>query len=191
MNAKKLHFYSGITISIFVFLHLFNHFMVLTSAEKHLEIMDSLRLIYRNLVAESILLIAVVIQVISGIIQFRKMKNTKGFERLQVVSGLYLAFFFVIHVSAVMAGRTMGTDTNLYFAIGGLYVFPAKLFFIPYYSLSIIAFFSHLAGIHYKKSQAYFTEKQANLQAKILVVLGIISSVLIMFGMMTVGMPNQ
>lgn len=188
MNIKKAHYYSGITISIFIFFHLLNHFMVLFGAESHIKMMDSFRIIYRNIFVESILLLAVVIQIISGIILFRRLPKTSGFERLQVVSGLYMAFFFVIHVSAVMAGRLMGTDTNLYFAISGLYVFPAMLFFIPYYSLSIIAFFSHLAGIHYKKSQLFLTEKQANFQAKLIVVFGVLISILIMYGMMTVGM---
>jgi hypothetical protein len=191
MKAKTLHYYSGILISIFVFMHLANHLVALVGAEKHIEIMDSFRLVYRNIVVESLLLGAVVVQIYSGITLYRKLKKSNGFEKIQVLSGLYLAFFLVIHVSAVTSGRLMDIDTNIYFAAGGLHAFPSILFFLPYYSLSVIAFFSHIAGVHYKKSQLYFSQNSASIQAKIIIVLGAITSFLIMFSMLNIEMPKN
>jgi len=66
MNLKKLHYFSGITISIFVGLHLFNHFYSLFGANAHIELMNDLRVVYRNLIGETILLFAVGIQIITG-----------------------------------------------------------------------------------------------------------------------------
>ena len=67
MNIKKLHYFSGITISIFVGLHLINHFYSIFGAKAHIELMNDFRVVYRNIIAETILLFAVGIQIVSGI----------------------------------------------------------------------------------------------------------------------------
>lgn len=67
MNLKRIHYISGLIISIFVGLHLFNHFTAIFGAEFHIAVMDKLRVVYRNIIVESILLIAVFVQIISGI----------------------------------------------------------------------------------------------------------------------------
>jgi hypothetical protein len=72
MNLKKLHYFSRITISIFIGLHLLNHFYSLFGANAHIELMNDLRVVYRNVIVEAILLLAVVIQIISGIKLFLK-----------------------------------------------------------------------------------------------------------------------
>lgn len=91
---------------------------------------------------------------VSGIklvIQNRK-KAISKFEKLRIYTGLYLAFFFIVHIGVVMIGRTVfNLDTNIYFGAAGLNIFPLNLFFIPYYSVAMMAFFSHLASIHNKK----------------------------------------
>ena len=50
MNLKKIHYFSGITISIFIGLHLFNHFYSLFGANAHIEQMNDLRIVYRTIV---------------------------------------------------------------------------------------------------------------------------------------------
>jgi succinate dehydrogenase/fumarate reductase cytochrome b subunit len=68
------------------------------------------------------------------------------FDRLQALSGAYLAFFLLVHVVSVLSGRAMlGLDTNFYFAAAGLHVRPYPLFFAPYYGLAVAALFTHLA----------------------------------------------
>ncbi|MFN3852599.1 MAG: hypothetical protein ACK4NY_24440 [Spirosomataceae bacterium] len=148
---KKLHFISGLTITVFVGLHLFNHCFSILGAGKHIEVMNSLRSIYRNIFVESILLSAVATQIYSGLLLFKAKRHTVStfFEKLQIWTGLYLAIFFVIHVSVVLAGRfILHLDTNIYFGVAGLNTFPFNLFFIPYYFLAVASFFGHIAAIH-------------------------------------------
>lgn len=102
MNIKKIHYFSGITISIFVGLHLINHLYSVFGVKAHIELMNNFRLVYRNIIIETILLIAVGIQIISGIKLFlKKRKNVSNFfEKLQIWTGVYLTIFLLIHVSA-------------------------------------------------------------------------------------------
>ena len=61
------------------------------------------------------------------------------------ISGACLALFLLIHVTAVLFGRTvLDLDTNVHFAAAGLQVWPYQLFFVPYYFLALLALFTHL-----------------------------------------------
>ena len=54
------------------------------------------------------------------------------------------------HVCAVLLGRYQGNvDTDFYFAAGVANTYPSKLFFIPYYTLSLVCVFAHIACTHY------------------------------------------
>ena len=186
VNTNKIHKVSGIIISIFVFIHLFNHFYSIFGAEKHIEVMQQFRLFYRNIFAETILLIAITIQIISGIKLFKsKVKTTSlFFEKLHIWSGLYLVVFFIIHLSAVFAGRfILHLDTNFYFGVAGLNHFPNNLFFIPYYALAIISFFGHIAAIHNKKMKINIFGIQPNTQSKTILIFGILLAIVIFYGL--------
>jgi hypothetical protein len=151
MSLKKIHYVSGLTISIFVGLHLFNHCYSILGADKHIEVMTTLRHFYRNIFVETILLSAVAAQIYSGLKLFKSKRHTTKtlFEKLHIWTGLYLAIFFVIHLSAVIAGRfVLNLDTNFYFGVAGLNSFPFNLFFIPYYLLAVVSFFGHISAIH-------------------------------------------
>ncbi len=186
MDTKKIHYISGLIITVFVGLHLFNHCYSILGADNHIALMITLRGFYRNTVFETILLLAVVIQIYSGARLFlvnRKVAKT-FFEKLHIWTGLYLAAFFVIHLSAVFLGRFfLQLDTNFYFGVAGINSFPFNLFFIPYYGLAILSFFGHLASIHNKKMRTsilYLTPLQ---QAKAILVLGFLLTVLIFYGL--------
>ena len=186
MNIKKLHYFSGITISIFVGLHLINHFYSVFGAKAHIELMNDFRVIYRNIIAETILLFAIGIQIVSGIKLFlKKRKNVSDFfERLQIWSGLYLAFFLIIHLSAVLSGRLiLNLDTNFYFGVAGLNTFPLNLFFIPYYGLAIISFFGHISAVHSKKMKNKIIGIEPNKQSYIILIIGIILTLVIFYGL--------
>ena len=71
MTIKNLHYISGLTITIFVVLHLFNHVVSIFGAQDHIETMNTLRIFYRNIFVETILLSAVLLQIISGLKLFR------------------------------------------------------------------------------------------------------------------------
>jgi hypothetical protein len=186
MSTKRIHYLSGLTISIFVGLHLFNHFCSIWGVEKHLEIMNVLRYFYRNILIETILLIAVLVQIISGLKLFQENRKTANtlFEKLHIWTGLYLAIFFSIHLSAVFAGRLfLHLDTNFYFGVAGLNSFPTNLFFIPYYGLAIISFFGHIASIHSKKMKKTILNLPPDGQATAIFIFGIILTVAIFYGL--------
>ena len=183
---KTIHFISGVVISIFIGMHLFNHAYSVWGAAEHIALMKTLRLFYRNIFFETILFIAVAVQMISGFTLFRK--NAKvaitSFDKLQRWSGLYLAVFFVIHLSAVTFGRyVLKLDTNLYFGAAGLNAYPFNLFFIPYYGLAIIAFFSHFAAIHAKKMKRNFLGVAPVQQAQFILLFGLCCSLFIFYGL--------
>jgi len=186
MNLKKLHHLSGIVISVFIVLHLANHISSLWGANVHIELMIKLRAFYRNIFAESILLGAVLLQIISGIKLFLTKRRTASnfFDKLQIWSGVYLAFFFIIHLSAVFAGRLiLDLDTNFYFGVAGLNAFPFNLFFIPYYSLAILSFFGHLAAIHSKKMKTSLLGFTPNRQAFMILGIATILTITILYGL--------
>lgn len=152
---KRLHYISGITLSIFIGVHLFNHLLALTGPDAHMAFMEKLRKVYRQPIVETILLLAVLTQVISGVrLLFNQQKKSRA-EKIQIWSGIYLSFFLIVHVSAVLAGRFIEhLDTNFYFAGAGLNLYPATLFFIPYYFLSIGAISLHVASLHYLRTRS-------------------------------------
>lgn len=185
-RLRRLHYVSGLTIATFAFWHLGNHLFSLCGAENHIELMQIFRIVYRNVFVEIVLLMAVVVQICSGVSLFlykRKMQIF-GFEKLQIYTGLYLALFFVIHVSAVLVGRLiLNLDTNFYFGAAGLNSFPVNLFFIPYYGLAVMAFFSHIAAIHASKMKQNFLGLNPRNQSFVIIVLGFLITFLILFGM--------
>jgi hypothetical protein len=186
VRIRKIHFVSGITLTIFIGLHLANHLASIAGVERHIEWMNALRHFYRTPIIEFLLLAAVLVQMYSGIRFFvLKRKTTKiGFEKLHIFSGLYMAAFFVIHISAVFVGRLiLSLDTNFYFGAAGLNFFPVNLFFIPYYSLAILSFFGHIAAIHHCKMKNAIWGVSVNGQSKAILVLGAMVMLLILYGM--------
>ncbi len=186
MTTKKIHFISGLTLTVFVGLHLFNHTLSIFSADSHIEAMNYLRLFYRNIFVETVLFIAVIVQIISGLIFFKTNRKTatSHFGKLHIWTGLYLAFFFVIHLSAILGGRLfLHLDTNFYFGVAGLNSFPFNLFFIPYYGLAILSFFGHIASIHSKKMKQTIFGISPNRQSIIILIFGLLLTIVIFYGL--------
>lgn len=198
MNTKKIHFLSGLIITLFITIHLFNHVWSIFGATKHIEMMQILRLFYRNIFIETILLFAVLVQIVSGLKLFKSYRKTaiSNFEKLHIWTGLYLAIFFIIHLSAVLGGRYfLHLDTNFYFGVAGLNTFPFNLFFIPYYAIAIISFFGHIACIHHKKMKHNIFGLTPNIQSLIILIIGICFTILIFYGLtnrfMGVEIPSE
>lgn len=186
VELKRIHYISGLTITIFVGPHLLNHASSIFGAELHIGIMNSLRLFYRNIFIETILLSAVFIQILSGLRLFnsRRKTATSNFEKLHIWTGLYLAIFLVVHVCAVLTGRLfLHLDTNFYFGVAGLNSFPFNLFFIPYYALAIISFFGHIACIHNKKMTQNIFSLTPSKQSKAILIFGIGLTIAILYGL--------
>ena len=183
---RQIHYFSGIIISIFVGFHLFNHFYSIFGTNAHIQLMNDFRIVYRNVIVETTLLIAVAIQIITGTKLFiKKRKTVFGFfEKLQIWTGLYLAFFLIFHVGVILFGRYyLKLDTNFYFGVAGLNTFPYDLFFIPYYGLAIISFFGHIAAVHSKKMKSKIFEVEPAKQSYAILFFGIILTVVIFYGL--------
>ena len=186
MNIRNIHFLSGILLIVFIGLHLWNHVNSISGIDRHIAIMEQLRPIYRNVFVESLLILAVGLQIYSGLQLYLKARKTtlKGFRKLHVLSGLYLALFLIIHLSAVFAGRyILDLDTNFYFGAAGLNTFPFNLFFIPYYGLAIFSFFGHIAAIHHQKMQHRLLGFPPSLQSWLILFAGVILTSFILYGL--------
>ena len=145
----RLHRISATLIVVFVLLHLLNHLFALQGLQQHIAFMEQIRVLYRNIFVEALLLGCVLFQVGSGIyFAWNRRGQRRGFhEKAQVISGLYLAFFFLNHIAAVLYGRTvLGLDTNIYYGIAGFHVDPFQYLFVPYDFLAVVAVFVHIAA---------------------------------------------
>jgi hypothetical protein len=131
----------------FLAMHLASHLGAIWSSELHAQTLDVLRPWYRSKIVEPVLLGACGFLVISGfyMAQIHIRRGANAHRMLQTVTGFYLGVFIITHVSAVLSARKGGVDTNWFFATGenGLLLGPSIL--IPYYALSILFAFIHLA----------------------------------------------
>ena len=156
MTLRKLHALSAIFIAAFACLHIANHLVGLTGAQTHIAFMEAARSVYRFPVFEAVLLGCVLFQIVSGLtFVIRGWKQRRGLVPwVQALSGAYLSFFLVVHVSAVLVGRSvLNLDTNFYFAAAGFHVPPMQFFFAPYYFLAVVALFTHLGCAAYWRFQ--------------------------------------
>jgi succinate dehydrogenase/fumarate reductase cytochrome b subunit len=156
---RGLHRISAIAMGLYALVHLANHLVALRGIDSHIAFMRAVRQVTRVPAVEALLLAAVAVQAGSGLLlvlrrrrqrltPLRRPPRRPPFERLQAASGLYLAFFLLVHVVSLLFGRTvLGLDTNFYFAAAGLQVWPYPLFFVPYYGLAVAALFTHLACV--------------------------------------------
>jgi hypothetical protein len=108
--------------------------LALSRVEVHIQFMQSFRHIYRNPFIEVLLLASVTFQAGSGVYFIRNRWGQRHgfFERVQALSGGYLAFFLLVHVGAVLFGRSvLNLDTNFYYAAAGMHVPPFQYYFVP------------------------------------------------------------
>ncbi|MEO0723197.1 MAG: hypothetical protein AAFZ63_01565 [Bacteroidota bacterium] len=183
---KRLHHLSGLLLSAFIGLHLLNHLSSIWGADYHIALMDNLRYFYRNPIIETLILAAVLIQISSGLRLFfsRKQFTHNRYQRLQHWTGLYMAVFFLIHVGAVLVGRyILSLDANFYFGVAGLNTFPLNLFFVPYYGLAIMAFFGHVAAIHYQKMKRKVLGISVRQQAHLILCFGFLVTIITLYGL--------
>jgi succinate dehydrogenase/fumarate reductase cytochrome b subunit len=178
----KLHRASAFIISAYIAIHLFNHGMALESVEAHVQFMKSFRHVYRNPFVEFLLLSSVTFQIGSGIyfIKNRWGQRQGFFERVQALSGGYLAYFLLIHVGAVLFGRAvLKLDTNFYYAAAGMHVSPFQYYFVPYYFLAVVAIFGHIACAVHWLTRTNLSEATRNYFGYTVLVIGVVAATLI------------
>jgi succinate dehydrogenase/fumarate reductase cytochrome b subunit len=152
MTLRRAHKTSAVVIAAFVCLHVANHLASLVGVPAHGAFMEVARTLYRQPVVECSLLLCMAFQVASGLwfVIHGWRDRHGGIAWLQAVSGALVALFLVVHVGAVLYGRTvLKLDTNFYFAAAGFQVPPYQYFFGPYYFLAVLAVFTHLGCAAY------------------------------------------
>jgi hypothetical protein len=148
--VRKLHFAAGIVLALFVFSHLAVHLTALGGAATHLSTLTLVQQAYRNPVAEPLLLAILLLQVGLGVrlavVNWKK-RRRDVWARLQILSGIYLGWFIIVHAGAALYTRYgFGLETNFYWASGTLIHPITRWIFYPYYTLAILAVFTHAAA---------------------------------------------
>jgi hypothetical protein len=148
---------AGILILLFIALHLGNHLFGLISPEVHTTVMKLLRHFYRAPVVEPLILIAFVLLLLTGVMMILRLSQrpTDGFKSFQIGSGMFLMFFLVSHVNAVLVlARTyLGIESDWGFASGapsGLIVDPWNIRLVPLYAFAAFFAITHpFAGLRW------------------------------------------
>ncbi len=153
-RLRLLHLLSASVVGLFLNFHIANHIVGLFGEHRHIAFMAAGRHVYRSLPVEAVLLGLFGWQALSGVaLVIRGWRTRVGaIAWAQAASGLYLALFLCIHVTAVLSGRAYGIDTDFRFAAQGMHIGLAW-FFVPYYSLAVLAIFTHLGCALYWISQ--------------------------------------
>ncbi len=146
---RRIHRTSAAVLFVFIVLHLTNHLAALAGIDAHPGLMRQLRPVYRHPIAETAILLAVLAQVVTGLLLAHRYRHSRRglWQRVQVWSGIVLAAFLLQHVPAVMVGRYLQKlDTNFFFAAAVLQGGIHKFYFFPYYFAGVFAVFVHLAA---------------------------------------------
>ncbi len=146
LALRPVHRASAIALALFLAANLLGHLAGLAGAAAHQSVLEALRLIYRQPLVEGVLLGCLLFQMGSGLTLLWRGRGRRrgGVAWMQAISGGYLALFLVIHVTAVLAGRFQGVDTNLQFAAAGMHTPPWQWFFGPYYFFAVFALGTHV-----------------------------------------------
>jgi succinate dehydrogenase/fumarate reductase cytochrome b subunit len=153
-SVLLIHRGSAAVLITFAAVHLANHLAGLRGVEAHLAFMDAARSVYRAPFVEPFLLLAVLVQLLTGLAQLRAGSGRRSdvWSRLQAVSGGYLLFFLANHTLTILAARGwFGLDSNFFLAAAVLTIPPLPLLFAPYYALGVLALFAHIAcAVHFR-----------------------------------------
>jgi hypothetical protein len=151
-RLRVAHGISSLAIMlVFLAPHLFNHLFGVFGFDVHRNIMDVLRVVYRNAVLEPIIIVAFFFQILSGLVLIRPKTISRAdlFDALQTASGAYLTLFIASHINSVFTlARYFGTETDYKWAVGdpvGLVADAWSIRLVPHYSLAVFFLIVHLA----------------------------------------------
>lgn len=148
MNARKLHRWNAVFLALFIILHMGTHVSGLWGIETYNATQKTLRLIYRNPVAEPLLLLASVVQIgLGATLLIRSVRRgLRGiWAWVQVISGGLFLWFFIEHLVALVLARWIdGLDTNFYWPASVMSGAPFIWYFTPYYFLGVTSLFVHI-----------------------------------------------
>ncbi|RXK12760.1 hypothetical protein CP965_09300 [Halarcobacter mediterraneus] len=146
-DSKYYNFFNKFSfylIVVFIFFHLLNHLFLMISINEHINFMETIRLVYRNVFIEIILILSFLFQLFITIKKLwneRQLKKTI-IEKFVFFSKIYIVYFLINHIFAILIGRIIfKLDTNIYFALSGVQIKPFSYYFIIYYFFAIISLF--------------------------------------------------
>lgn len=155
--TRTLHRITGGVIALFLFSHLAIHLFALAGPEAHNGALKSVQWIYRSPLIEPLLIVALAVQVGFGIrLAIRRWREPgkSGWAKLQLASGIYLAYFIINHSTAALYTRYgAGLDTNFWWVSGPLQHPKMAWWFYPYYALAVLAVGTHLGAILHFRGQ--------------------------------------
>lgn len=146
-RLRAVHRWSALLILVFAAAHLSNHAFAIMNISAHSTVLGLLRVVYRQPVIEVCLMAAIALQIGTGgtLVWLAHLRRPSVAASVQALSGMYLAVFFLAHVSAALLARP-DTDTNFGWAAGqgGVLARPGSTFLLPYYLLGVVALFAHV-----------------------------------------------
>jgi hypothetical protein len=142
--AYKLHRWSAAIIVAFALLHFASHLSAAFSLGLNTRVVDAVRLIYKQPPIEAMLLLALPVQIVTGLWLFHAAKDRARdrWDRLQLASGIYLSAFIAGHA---VATAILFRDINFRAASGGRPGLFGDPSFLAYYVLGPLAVFAHVA----------------------------------------------
>jgi hypothetical protein len=148
-RTRRLHRRSALIIVVFALLHIGNHLVAIVNVPMHSLVLEFARLLYRRPIVEAILFTAITFQIVTGgaLASRVLIRRPTPAALVQAMSGLYVAVFFLAHVSAALLARG-STDTNFVWAAGqgGVLARAGSTFLLPYYLLGVSALFVHVGA---------------------------------------------
>lgn len=180
---RKIHRTSAFLLIVgFIGLHITNHAVALFSTEQHEELRLLFRSWYASAFVEPILLLLLLTMVFSGVPMALRYMKTVGdnYKTLQIGSGLYMAFFFMAHVNAILSARYRGVETDWIFATGEQGLITGLYILIPYYIWSVGMIWLHVScGIRMVLLSNRVKAEKANKIFKILLSAGSLVTLLV------------
>ncbi|MGH8229502.1 MAG: hypothetical protein ACREU3_16645 [Steroidobacteraceae bacterium] len=151
-RSRKVHRVAVVALlGAFLVAHLANHLFALWSVSAQTTVMDALRLWYRAIWMEPLILALFVLAAFTGLLRLSRLTRAPadGWRVLQTASGGYIAIFLVSHIWATLGARYHGIDTNWAFASGGkagMLASGVAAMVLLYYTFALLAVAVH-AGL--------------------------------------------
>lgn len=189
-RIQKIHRYSAFLLIFgFILLHLVNHIFALQSNEMHEEYRLLFNSWYQADLVEPLLFALIATMAITGLLMVRRYSGTDGdmFRNLQIGAGIYMLFYFMAHINAILSARGRAVETDWLFATtgeAGLIVGAPML--IPYYIFAVLMIQLHISlGLRRILLSKNVDRVRANRTFYILISLG--SLVTVMIGAAVLG----
>ncbi|BCV39510.1 hypothetical protein [Shewanella algae] len=149
-SLRVAHGISSLILVVFIAAHLTNHLAANWGGTTHIQVMETLRLYYREPLVEVLLIGTFLFQIVSGLILLSKHadKASDGYRTIQLATGLLVMVFFTSHITAVIGlGRSFASvDTNWDWLVyaPGLLKDPWNVRLVVHYGLGVFALLVHL-----------------------------------------------